>query len=128
MATYETKPYFQMRAWDSVAGRMIWNHKEALFRLYSEDPGVIFMQWIGHFDDSPERKKIFMGDICEVELINDFGSASKYTSIVGFNAEKAQFTYDIFDSKGALFPGQKMGKTIVVGNQYENPERLNKKD
>lgn len=128
MATYAKTPHFQLRAWDSVNNRMIYDHKEVVMALYVNAPEYIFMQWIGHFDDSPEKRKIFMGDICDIEILNDFGSASKYRAIVAFNAEKAQFSYDIFDSTGTLFPGQKMGKTIVVGTQYENPERLNKKD
>lgn len=109
-----------LRAWDSRNNRMLTDQAHIFGSIASGIEGLIPQQWIGHLDDSPENKMIFLGDICDIEIKNEFGSMQAYMAIVGFNTDKAGYTYDIFNSE-YVFSGE-IVKAYVKGNIYENRE------
>lgn len=117
---------FKIRVFDEINKKMITDQQEARRLLWLAPANYVMSQWIGHIDDSDDRVEICLGDICDVHLVNEFGSVEIYKAIVGFNPEKAQFTYDVFNSKQVM--GTRLLKAYVTGNIYENPEQFSKKD
>lgn len=77
----------------------------------------IFQQFTGLYDKND--KEIYEGDVGEMQMINEFGSAEIKRGVMemhtdGFWSFRTESNYDL----------DKTSPPIVIGNIYENPDLL----
>ena len=109
-----------LRAFNKGSLMMTYDMEEIYDIFGGRKKGYEIMQWIGHYDDSVEKKKVFVADLCEVMLQNEFGSTTTHKAIVGFNPSKASYEYEIFDGAPSL--AGRLVSAVVIGNLHETPE------
>jgi hypothetical protein len=87
------------------------NSRKAMF-------DVVLLWFSGQFDKN--RKKIFEGDICRVQVKNEFGSLTVDYGIMKWISQTSQFVLTVPASLG----GRILDVTEVelLGNEFENPE------
>ena len=80
------------------------------------------LQWYsGQMDQN--KKTLFEGDICEVGIVNEFGSASKAFAIMRWNEATHQFILR-FNLRAIDGDTYKTNSCVLLGNELEHPELL----
>lgn len=88
-------------------------HKEPLFN--------IAIMWFSG-QKASDGKKVYEGDICEMAVLNEFGSATKHTAIMQYHKPANQFILQMPAEKGnQVF---NVVDVKIIGNEFDNPDLI----
>ena len=79
---------------------------------------VVLLWFSGQVDD--DQREIFEGDICKIQVANEFGSTSPDYGIMRWNTVSRQFILMVPQAQGGHMLDIKSVK--LLGNEFENPE------
>ena len=83
------------------------------------------MQTMGRLSGQVDKNKnlIWEGDICSVDIINEFGSVSPGLGVMVFSEERTAFVFElVYDTTEKL--DVQVKNVLIIGNIIDNPELL----
>lgn len=86
---------------------------------YRERPFPVILMWFSGQTDS-NNKPLFEGDICKIQVVNEFGSIIVDYGVMRWNPVTSQFHLSVPSSS----PNQLLNlqKVELLGNEFENQE------
>lgn len=81
---------------------------------------IVIMWYSGQ--NAKDGTRVYEGDICEMAVLNEFGSATKCNAIMRYNKPTNQFILQMPAERGNQFLS--VAEVSVIGNEFENPELL----
>lgn len=116
------------RAWNTDTNEMLSPEKLVTLGLtispdglpaYRERPFPVVLMWFSGKKDHT-GKLIFEGDICKVDIANEWGSTTVDYGVMRWNDELGQFLLMIPSAMGGVMLN--VTKVELLGNEFENPE------
>lgn len=109
---------FEFRAYNFISGKFLsWeeNKDEILDILKGGQVGWSISQWVGHFDQ--DGKKIYIGDIVDIDVMNEFGSLIPEKGIILYDIERARY---VIKTRSFPFEQSRTVGVKVISDMYLN--------